>query len=214
MINIDTNTTKKISYGLFVLTANTSKQNGCIINTAIQVTSEPYQISVAVNKNNYTAKMILESKEFNVSVLSQNAKFDVFTRFGFQSGKDVDKFEGFSCPKASNGINYIDAPIANAYISAKVVNVVELSTHYLFIAEVTEAKVLSDVPSATYEYYFANIKPKKEAPKSTTGKKVYVCQICGYEYDESVEKVPFDELPSDWTCPLCTHPKSDFELRA
>ncbi len=213
MSNIDTNTTKKISYGLFVLTANTNKQNGCIINTAIQVTSEPYQISIAVNKSNYTAQMILESKEFNISVLSQNAKFDVFTRFGFQSGRDVDKFDGFSCPKAENGIYYIDSPICNAFMSVKVKSVVELSTHYVFIGEVSEAKVLSDAKSATYEYYFEHIKPKKQAPQEPKKAKVYVCQICGYEYDESREKVPFDELPDSWTCPLCTHPKSDFELQ-
>ena len=261
---IDSKSTQKFSYGLFVLTAKTNKDSGCIINTAIQVTSEPYKISIAVNKNNYTLGMILESKAFNISILSEKANFDIFKRFGFQSGKDVDKFDGYIAPTSSNGLKYIGSDMANAYISCAVDTTLDLGTHTLIIANVTEAQILSDVPSATYAYYFKNIKPKPQPKVENNGNvytcqlcgyeyedgkekvpfdslnedwtcplcgasksefkqtkkaeevkkaKVYVCSICGYEYDESKEKVPFDELPSDWVCPLCKHPKSDFELK-
>lgn len=258
---IDSKSTQKFSYGLFLLTAKTDKDNGCIINTAIQVTSEPYKVSIAVNKNNYTLSMILESKKFNLSILSEKATFDIFTRFGFQSGKTVNKFDGFDAPTSSNGLKYLGSDKANAFISCELENTLDLGTHILIIATVSEAQVLSDVPSATYAYYFKNIKPKPQAPNgdvyscalcgyeydeakekvlfkdlpndwscplcgaeksvfTLTKKapevkkaKVYVCTICGYEYDEAKEKVPFDELPTDWVCPLCKHPKSDFELK-
>ena len=260
---IDTKTTRNFSYGLFVLTANDGKDNGCIINTAIQVTSEPYKISIAVNKNNYTLSQILNTKVFNISLLSQDCPFEIFTRFGFQSGKTVDKFADFPSPVSSNGLKHISAKYANAFISCKVETSLDLGTHVLLVGEVTEAQVLSSVPSMTYAYYFANVKPKPQAvasdkdvyacqlcghvydenkeatpfselpsdwtcptcgmdksvfkktsaPKAETKKKVWVCSICGYVYDDNKEKIPFEELPSDWTCPLCKHPKSDFELQ-
>ena len=210
MALIDSKSTQKFSYGLFVLTAKTNKDSGCIINTAIQVTSEPYKVSIAVNKNNYTLEMILESKKFNISILSESATFDIFTRFGFQSGRNVDKFDGFDAPTSTNGIKYIGSDKANAFISCEVENTLDLGTHLLIIANVTEAQILSDVPSATYAYYFKNIKPK---PQTAPAGKVYTCQLCGYEYDESKEKVPFDKLESDWACPLCCSEKSVFKAQ-
>ncbi len=194
----------KLSYGLFVVTARTDKQNGCITNTAMQVTTTPNRITLAVNKGNYTHDMIVSSGEFNVSVLSEKCSFSVFERFGFKSGRDTDKFEGFSDYKiADNGIAYITNG-ANAVICAKVVSSVDLGTHTLFIADVTDAMTLSSDPSATYAYYHAHIKPKPAEPLKTEGKTVWRCTICGYE-----EEV--DELPDDFECPICFHPKSDFE---
>ncbi len=195
------NAMRKLSYGLFVVTAkNDKKQNGCITNTAMQVTTSPNAITLAVNKQNYTCGMILESGEFNVSIISEKAKFDLFTHFGFQSGRDVDKFEGFTdCKLASNGIYYITKGV-NAVITAKVKQTVDLGTHILFIADVTDEFDLTDDASATYAYYFKHIKP---APANKPTKTVWRCNICGYE--EEVE-----ELPDDFTCPLCNHPKSDF----
>ena len=200
-----------LSYGLFVATAKyEEKDNGCIINTTMQVTSVPNQISITINKNNYTTELIKKSGKFNISVLSQKAPFSIFERFGFQCGKDVDKFLGYDGAKrAENGILYVTEE-TNAYFSCSVVKEIDLGTHILFIASLDEAEVLSDIPSMTYEYYFANVKPKKEAPKSEG--RVWVCKICGYTYDESIEKVKFEDLPDDWVCPLCKHPKSDFEL--
>ena len=144
----------KFSYGLFVLTtAHEGKDNGCIINTAIQAASEPNQISIAVNKANYTHDLIMESMKFNVSVLSQEAKFDTFKRFGFQSGKDVDKFDGFdACVCAENGIYYITDG-TNAYFSIDVQKTIDLGSHTMFIGVPAAMEVLIDIPSTTYEYY-------------------------------------------------------------
>ncbi len=196
---------QKISYGLFVLTTNLYKDNGCIINTAIQVTSEPNRISIAVNKANLTHDMVKESGEFNISVISEEADFELFKRFGFQSGRSCGKFDDFSDYAYSpNGIAYVTKGV-NAYISAKVVSSTDLGTHTLFIADVTDMDIISDAPSATYAYYHANIKPKPQTPPAEkTGKTIWRCTICGYEHEA-------DELPADFICPLCKHPATDFE---
>ena len=185
----------KLSYGLFVLTAKEdSKDNGCIINTAIQAASEPNQLSICVNKLNYTHDMIQRTGAFTVSVISQNAAFDLFKQFGFQTGREVDKFADFSsCTRT------------NAYISVKVTKSEDLGSHTMFIGEITDMEVLSEVPSVTYEYYLNNIKPKPQAVDITEeGQTVWRCTICGYEYVG-------EELPEDFVCPLCKHPASDFE---
>lgn len=193
----------KLSYGLFVLTAkNGDKDNGCITNTAIQAASDPNQMSVAVNKANFTHDMIKETGRFNVSVISQKASFDLFKRFGFQSGRDVNKFDGFEgYKKAANDICYVTEG-TNAYFSVDVDKTVDLGSHTMFIGEIKEMEVLDDVASATYEYYQENIKPKAKAPSN--GKTIWKCKICGYEYEG-------EELPADFICPLCKHPASDFE---
>ncbi len=196
----------KLSYGLFVLTAKEAeKDNGCIINTAIQAASEPNQMSVCVNKANYTHDMISRTGEFTVSVLSNNASFDLFKRFGFQSGSEVNKFEDFkNCKRGSNGIYYITEG-TNAYISVKVEKTVDLGSHTMFIGEITDMEVLSDAPSVTYDYYLNNIKPKPQTVGTTEdGQTIWRCTICGYEYVG-------EELPEDFICPLCKHPASDFE---
>ncbi len=199
MPQIENNSMFKLTYGLFVLTAKDSSDNGCIVNTVQQVTQEPLKIAVAVNKANYTHDMIVKTGEFNVSVLDQNVPFEVFERFGFHSGRDTDKFAGCDyVGETENGIKYM-TQYANAVISGKVIEKVDCGTHTLFIAEITEARTLSDEPSVTYQYYFDHIKPKPEAKK-----KGYVCKICGYVYEG-------DPLPEDFICPLCKHPASDFE---
>lgn len=196
----------KLSYGLFVLTAKEdSKDNGCIINTAIQAASEPNQLSICVNKLNYTHDMIKRTGAFTVSVISQNASFDLFKQFGFQTGREVDKFADFSSyTRGANGIYYITEG-TNAYISVKVTKSEDLGSHTMFIGEITDMEVLSEVPSVTYEYYLNNIKPKPQAVDITEeGQTVWRCTICGYEYVG-------EELPEDFVCPLCKHPASDFE---
>ena len=195
----------KLTYGLFVLTARQEgKDNGCIINTAGQVTAVPNRISIAVNKANYTHDMIKNTGKFNVSILSEEAKFSTFQRFGFQSGKDVNKFEGYDQVKRSeNGIYYVTEG-TNGFISATVENTMDLGSHTLFIAAVDDMDVLSEVPSTTYNFYQSNIKPKPAAPAVKTGKTIWRCRICGYEYEG-------DELPADFVCPICKHPASDFE---
>lgn len=193
-----------LTYGLFVLTTRIGeKDNGCIINTAAQVTSTPNRISITVNKENLTHDMIHYSGVFNLSVLSEKANFDVFRHFGFQSGRTADKFEGYTaCKRSANGLCYITEG-TNAYISAKVEQTIDLGTHTMFIASVEDMEVLSADSSATYAYYQSSIKPKPEK-KEAAGKTVWRCTVCGYVYEG-------EELPPDFICPLCKHPASDFE---
>lgn len=196
----------KLSYGLFVLTAREGeKDNGCIINTAIQAASEPNQLSICVNKANYTHDMIERTGKFTVSVLSEQADFALFRHFGFQSGRDVDKFADFAgCARGADGLYYITEG-TNAYISVTVDKIVDLGSHTMFIGEITDMAVLSDAPSTTYEYYQNHIKPKPQAVgKTDDGQTVWRCRICGYEYVG-------EELPEDFICPICKHPASDFE---
>ena len=191
-----------ISYGLFVLTAHKDgKDNGCITNTIAQIASDPLTVSVSVNKANLTCEMIRQSRKFTASVLAENAVFDTFKHFGFQSGRDVDKFADFSaCKRVANGDLAITLG-TNAYISVDVTGEVDLGSHILFMGNVTEGEILSNVPSATYAYYHANIKPKK---KADAGESKYVCRICGYEYKG-------ESLPEDFVCPICKHGAADFE---
>ena len=198
---MDTNALFKIGYGLYVLTAHENgKDNGCIINTVMQVTSEPNMIAIAVNKNNYTNEMILKTRKFNISTLAEGVNFDLFKHFGFQSGKEVNKFETFSNIKRSpNGVLYITQN-TNSYMSAYVQQEIDLKTHTMFIAQLVEAECLSDIPTVTYDYYHKNIKPKSEK----TGKSGWRCKICGYVYEG-------ENLPSDFICPLCKHGAQDFE---
>ena len=198
---MDTSALFKIGYGLYVLSANEQgKDNGCIVNTVMQVTSDPCQIAVCVNKNNYTCEMIQHTKKFNVSVLAEGVSFDVFKNFGFQSGRNTDKFTNFTDVKrSSNGILYITKD-TNAYFSAYVQQEIDLGTHIMFIAQLVEAEVLSDKPTVTYDYYQKNIKPKPQA----TEKKGWRCKICGFIYEGEV-------LPEDYICPICKHGAIDFE---
>ena len=192
----------KLSYGLFVLTARQDgRDNGCIINTAMQVTDDPKRITIAVNKGNLTHDIVLATGQFNISVLSQDAVFWVFQHYGFQSGRDVDKFANIPETRTGNGIRYVEG-CTNAVISGNVIQTVDCGTHTLFVADVTEARVISNAPSVTYEYYFQHIKPK---PAITAQKQEgYVCKICGYVYEG-------EEIPEDFICPLCKHGVSDFE---
>ncbi len=191
----------QLTYGLFVVTAKSGKDNGCITNTVMQVTTTPNQISLALNKSNFTHDMIAETGAFNVSIISTDADFALFRRFGFQSGRDTDKFADFvGYRRADNGISYITEG-TNAVLMAKVVNTVDLGTHTLFIAEVTDAMTLSSTPSVTYAQYLSDIKPR---PAAVPAKTVWRCKICGYEYEG-------DPLPTEFVCPICKHPAEDFE---
>jgi Uncharacterized flavoproteins len=200
---VDPNTMFKLSYGLFVLTARDgNKDNGCIINTVMQVTVTPVKITIAVNKANYTHDMILKTGKFNISVLSEGAPFRVFQQFGFHSGKDTDKFAGSGeALRTTNGVRYL-SKWTNGVISGEVKESIDCGTHTLFIAEVNQAFSLSREPSVTYQYYFDNIKPKPQPPKGN--KKGFVCKICGYVHEG-------DTLPDDFVCPLCKHGAQDFE---
>ncbi len=197
---IDPTALFNIGYGLYVVTSNDgTKDNGLIVNTVTQVTNTPNRIAVTINKMNYSCDVIAKTGVLNVSTLSQDAPFKLFQRFGFQSGKDVDKFAGFDhVQRSSNGLLFL-TKYANAYISCKVINQIDLQTHVMFICDVTQCVNLSKVETMTYSYYFANVKPKPESDQ-----KGFVCKICGYVYEG-------DELPEDFICPLCKHGAADFE---
>jgi len=196
----------KLSYGLYVLTAREGdKDNGCIINVASQLTDTPQQMLVSVNKQNYTHDMIVRTGMFNVSLLTEHTPMKVIEHFGFQSGRDVNKFENCEVEmRSSNGLLYVPR-YTNAYISGKVSQMVDLGTHTLSRAEITESVLLNSDPSLTYEYYHQNIKPKPAAMATLTGDGMtrWVCQTCGYVYEG-------DEMPDDFICPWCKHGKADF----
>lgn len=194
-----------LSYGLYVLTAREGGRDlGCIVNTVTQLTENPTRIAVSVNKRNFTNEVIQRTGLFNVSVLTEAAPMDLFRHFGFQSGRDVDKFAGRADPVSENGLRYLDGPV-NALISGKVEQAIDCGTHMLYIALVTEARKLSDAPSMTYAYYFANVKPRPQPkPAQEKPRRGFVCRICGYFYEG-------DELPPDFICPLCKHGAADFE---
>lgn len=197
---MNTNALFKITYGLYVLIAKENDfDNGCIINTFSQVTNNPSRVAVVVNKTNKTADMIRKTGIFNVSILSEKATFDVFKNFGFQSGNEVNKFVEFKDVKRSeNGLLYL-SEYSNAYVSGKVVETVDLGTHYMFVADFVDSQVLNDDKSMTYEYYHARVKPK---PQNEV--KGYRCVICGYIYEG-------ETLPDNFVCPLCKHGPDDFE---
>ncbi|MGN1133596.1 MAG: flavin reductase [Oscillospiraceae bacterium] len=198
---MDQKAMNSISYGLYVLTAtNGNFSNGCIINTLTQVTSSPNRVAITVNKSNYTCYMIRQIGKFNVSYIDESADFSLFEHFGFSSGRWEDKLYRFTTIRAENGIPYVPEH-TNAYLSGKVVKEIDLGTHIMFIADVEEAKALSDKPSMTYAYYHKNVKPKPKAEND--GKVRYICTICGYIYE--------GELPPDFICPLCKHGAADFK---
>ena len=197
---MDTNALLKIGYGLYVLTTHVDgKDNGCIINTVMQLTVEPCQISICLNKSNYSCEMLQKSKKFNVSVLNESTDFETIKCFGYQSFKNKNKFDEFNDTKrALNGLLYITKN-TNAYISAYVTQEIDLGSHILFIAQVVNAEVLNDMPTLTYDFYQKNIKPRVQ----TVNKKGWQCKICNYIYEE-------DSIPQDFICPICKHGVVDF----
>ncbi len=201
---VDNKVFSKMSYGVEVLTTRVDgKDYGCIINTACQVASgDPKKLTISVIKKNNTCDMVARARKFNISILTEDAPYSLFQHFGFQSGRDVDKFADVPYEdRMGNGIRYIPT-YTNAVLSCEVIDVRDLETQVLYIANVVEAKVLSKAPSCTYGYYHAHIKPKKNpAPEQ---KECWVCRVCGYVYEGT-------EMPDDFVCPLCKHGKEDFD---
>ena len=189
-----------IGYGLYVVTSNDGKKdNGLIVNTVTQVTNTPNRVAVTINKENYSHHVIEQTGIMNVNCLSTDAPFSVFQRFGFHTGRTVDKFEGIEEMRSDNGLRFLPQYI-NAFFSLKVEDYVDLGTHGMFICSIMESRLITKKETMTYTYYQNNVKPKPE----TEGKKGYVCKVCGYVYEG-------DELPDDFICPLCKHGAADFE---
>ena len=188
----------RIQYGLYCLTTNDGTQdNGCIVNTPLQVTSTPQRVAVTVSKQNYTCDIIQKTAKMNINCLSEDTPFAVFKNFGYQSGRNADKLAGYDIKRSANGLCIL-REYTNAYISVSVEKKIDLGTHIMFIGSVTEIGILSDAETMTYGFYQKNIKPKPEK------KKGFVCRICGYVYEG-------DTLPEDYICPVCKHGAADFE---
>lgn len=220
MINFDA--LFKISYGLYVVcSGNKEHGNGFICNTVMQVTADPVQLAVCCNKNNYTAEFIARSGVLSISVLPENVSSELIGTFGYQSGRDKDKLQGFN---VSYGID--DVPVllseAVATIEGKVKQTIDVGTHLIYICEITEATLLSNSNPITYDYYRKikkGVSPKnaptyvdetKQRTAEATSEK-YRCLICGYIYDNAENDTPFEELPEDWECPVCRAVKAMFE---
>lgn len=199
MSNVDTTSLFNIGYGLYVVTSNDGvKDNGLIVNTVMQATSNPIKVTVTINKDNYSHDVIKRTGKMNVNCLTVNAPFSIFERFGFQSGRVANKFDGFLCDRSENGLAVLKDNI-NSFMSLDVVEYYDMGTHGTFVCLVSEAKVINKDESMTYSYYHKNVKPKPQAQV----KKGYVCKICGYIHQ--------GELTPDFTCPLCKHGAIDFE---
>ena len=189
-----------IGYGLYVVTSNDgNKDNGLIVNAVTQLTDTPNRVAVTINKQNYSHHVIKQTGVMNVNCLDTTAPFSVFQNFGFQSGRNVDKFAGSEKLRSDNGLVFLPRYI-NSFMSLKVENYLDLGTHGMFICSVTEARVISKNETMTYNYYQKNVKPKPQ----TEGKKGYVCKVCGWVYEG-------EPLPDDIVCPLCKHGAADFE---
>lgn len=194
----------KIPYGLYIVTTvSDGRDNGCVSNTFQQVTDTPNQVSVCLNNSTLTCEMVRKSGILTVSIMSEKADFSLFKRFGFQSGRDADKFKDFTGSRRVGNGTLAVTEGTNAFVSVKVSQSIDLGTHTMFIGEVTEMETLSAVPSATYSYYQQHIKPQPSAA-AAAGHTVWRCRVCGYEYEG-------EELPADFICPVCNHPASDFE---
>ncbi len=197
---IDNNALFKIGYGLYVVTTNDgNRHNGLIVNTVTQLTNTPNRVAVTINKANYSHDVIKETGIMNVCCLSEEAPFAVFQNFGFQSGKDVDKFADTAHWTSENGLA-VPSQYVNAFISLQVEQYIDFDTHGMFVCTLTEAKKITDAPTMTYTYYQENVKPKPQPQK----KKGFVCKICGYVHEGNT-------LPADFICPLCKHGAEDFE---
>jgi len=224
---VNPNALYKLGYGVYIIgSKDGNKLNGQIANTVFQVTSEPITVAVSINKNNLTHEFITKSKVFTVSVLCQDTPLSFIGRFGFKSGRDINKLEGINYRIGETGAPVI---IENAvsYLEAKVVKDMDVGTHTIFIGEVMAGDVISEKTCMTYEYYHQVKRgtTPKTAPSYVEEKKVavemakYKCLVCGYIYDPDKGDpdggikpgTPFEKLPDTWICPVCGAGKGEFE---
>lgn len=210
---IDKQVFRNISYGMYLVTTNNKKKNGCIINTLTQITSENPIISISINKNNFTNNEIKESKKFAVSILSVDTDSEVISNFGYKTGNEVDKFESVEYEEISN-LPVITKNMVS-YLICEVINVIDCETHDIFLGRVIETKNINNIEPMTYKYYHEVRKgtSPKNAPTFIEEKKedAYRCPICGYIHDNAKEEIKFEDLSEDWVCPLCKAPKKVFE---
>lgn len=213
-----------ISYGLYIVSSgDMNKGNGYISNTFFQVTSDPPRFATCCNKNNYTAEFMKNSGSFAVSVLHTDTSSEIFSRFGYKCGRDIDKLEGMSVKYGKTGVPIV-LNDSIAFFEFKIIQTIDIGTHLMFIGDLVQAEMIDGTKKPiTYQYYrqvYKGFAPKN-APtyidKSKFEKKVnidnskkYQCCVCGHIYDEALEAIKFSDLPDDWVCPLCGTTKSDF----
>lgn len=208
------NAFRSLSYGVYIIsTLDGERPTGCVANSVMQITSSPATIAVSMNHDNYTNSCIKESGKFAISILTEQSNPELIGRFGFQSGKDTDKFDGIEALKREEISVIADAC---GYIVCKVIDKMETSTHTVFLGEVIDADVLKEEEPMTYTYYHKVVKGKspKNAPTYIAEEKEekaedakWVCGICGYVYEG---ETPFEELTEDFKCPICKQPKAVF----
>lgn len=197
---MDTKALFNIGYGLYVVTSNNgTRDNGLIVNTVTQLTDSPNRVAVTINKANYSHDIIRQTGIMNVNCIAQDAPFEVFQNFGFQSGRDADKFSRYSFSRSGNGLAVPDSHI-NSFMSLKTEQYLDFGSHGMFVCTLEDAEIISSTPTMTYSYYHSNVKPKPQVKS----KKGFVCKICGYVYEG-------ETLPADFICPLCKHGAADFE---
>jgi len=218
---------RKIGYGLYVICSKKDgKYNGQIANAVFQVTSDPAQIAVAINKQNLTHEFIKESGAFTVSILSKETPMGLIGIFGFRSGKDLDKLKDVKYKTGVTGVPIITNAVG--YLEVEVSDNLDVGTHTLFVGKVVGAEILDEgLEPMTYAYYHEVKRGRspKTAPtyvedkKEEVKMKKYICTICGYVYDpeagdpdSGVEPgTAFKDLPGDWVCPVCGAGKDLFE---
>jgi flavin reductase (DIM6/NTAB) family NADH-FMN oxidoreductase RutF/rubredoxin len=214
----------KISYGLYIVcSGDKNKGNGFISNTVFQVTAEPAKFAACCNKNNHSADFIKKYGAFSVSILEQNVTPEIIGKFGYKSGKDIDKITGTLVKYGNTGVPIV-LNDSIAYFECNVVETVDVGTHLMFIGELVSAEIIDDTKIPLTYLYYRQVK-KGVAPKNAPTYidksklvakpvelilKKYKCPACGYIYDEANESVKFIDLPSDWVCPACGTEKSDF----
>ncbi|HTY81357.1 MAG TPA: flavin reductase [Dehalococcoidales bacterium] len=232
---LDLNALRSISYGLYIVGAHSgSRLNGQVVNTVIQVASDPPTIVVAINKKNLTHEYIQASRVFSASILCQSTPMTFIGRFGFKSGRDTDKMSDVKYKVGQTGSPVV-LDYAVAYLEAEVTQDVDVGTHTMFVGKVVSAEVLTGESCLTYEYYqqqkhgatpvaapsyiAPETKLKEEPKKEAVKMDKYECQVCGWIYDPSVGDpdggiapgVAFDSLPDSWRCPVCGADKSQFK---
>ena len=213
---MNTNVLRNFSYGVYVIsTLDGDRPTGCIANSVMQITSTPVTVALSMNHDNYTNACIRKSGKFAVSILSVESDPSLIGTFGFQSGKDVDKFANVPS-ETKEGLPVV--PDSCGYMVFKVIGETETSSHTIFLGELLDGDVYGTSEAMTYAYYHKVVKgtsPKnaptyipEEEDKTVETKTVWKCSVCGYEYDG---EIPFEDLPEDYKCPICQQPKSVFK---
>ncbi len=225
----------KLSYGMCIVSSKKGNRfNGCIVNTVFQLVPEPPMVAMSLNIQSLTHEYIADSKVFTISILSQETPMPFIGRFGFRSGRDIDKFEQVNYKIGQTGVPIVlDNTIA--FLEAEVAQSIDVVTHTLFIAKIVACETLDgDKQPMTYAYYrdikqgrtpktaatYIKIKPKTQAEEGVRNMKKYKCLMCGYIYDPDVGDpdndveagTAFEDLPDDWVCPECGAGKDEFEL--